>query len=104
MQSTATLAIVMIAVAGILGIASITTITAYGQISQQPPITSNDECLPGSLVHCIDSEENPPNLNDDCLPGSMIHCIDGDHNNRGQREVPIKSLLEIIVKDFGIWQ
>ena len=42
------------ATAGTLGIGR-TTITAYGQTSQQqPPITSNDECLPGSVVHCID--------------------------------------------------
>jgi hypothetical protein len=42
------------ATAGTLGIGT-TTITAYGQTSQQqPPITSNDECLPGSVVHCID--------------------------------------------------
>jgi hypothetical protein len=38
-------------------------IAAYGQTSQQqPPITSNDECLPGSEVHCIDDDHN--NLRD----------------------------------------
>jgi hypothetical protein len=67
------------ATAGTLGIGTTTTmITAYGQTSQQqqPPITSNDECLPGSVVHCIDDdEENPPNSNEDCLPGSEVHTV-----------------------------
>ncbi len=67
------------AIAGIVGIGATTLTAAYGQISQ-PPITSNDECLSGSVVHCIDDEENPPNSNENCLPGSVVHCID-DHNN-----------------------
>jgi hypothetical protein len=66
MQKTSTFAMVIIgaaAIAGILGIGPTTMITAYGQTSEQPPITSNDECLPGSEVHCIDDDDHT-NLRD----------------------------------------
>jgi hypothetical protein len=79
-------------------------IAAYGQTSQQqPPITSNDECLPGSVVHCIDDdEENPPNSNEDCLPGSEVICIDyDDHNNlRNLFELNIDELLQLDADDL----
>jgi hypothetical protein len=70
-QKTSSFAMIIIivmtlaAMAGIFGIGATTTstITAYAQTSQeQPPITSNDECLPGSVVHCIDDDHN--NLED----------------------------------------
>jgi hypothetical protein len=102
--------IVVMAVAatvGTLGIGTTTTmITAYGQTSQQPPITSNDECLPGSEVHCIDDDEEnpPPNSNEDCLPGSEVHCIDddGDHNNLEDLfELDVDELLQLDVDDRG---
>jgi hypothetical protein len=116
MQKASTYAMVIIVVAiaatvGTLGIGTTTTmITAYGQTSQeqQPPITSNDECLPGSVVHCIDDEENPPNSNDECLPGSQVHCIDdgGDHGNlRGLFELDVGELLQLdadeLLERFG---
>jgi hypothetical protein len=113
MQKRSTFAMVIIAVAiaataGTLGIGPTTMITAYGQTSQ-PPITSNDECLPGSVVHCIDDdEENPPNSNEDCLPGSQVHCIDddGDHGNlRGLFELNVDELLQLdadeLLERFG---
>jgi hypothetical protein len=91
------------ATAGTLGIGT-TTITAYGQTSQQqPPITSNDECLPGNVVHCIDDdEENPPNSNEDCIPGSEVYCIDdGDHNNLSDLfELDVDELLQLDVYDL----
>jgi hypothetical protein len=91
------------ATAGTLGIGR-TTITAYGQTSQQqPPITSNDECLPGSVVHCIDDdEENPPNSNEDCIPGSEVYCIDdGDHYNLSDLfELDVDELLQLDVDDL----
>jgi hypothetical protein len=48
------------AMAGILGIGATTsTITAYAQTSEeQPPITSNEDCLPGSEGHCIDDDDH----------------------------------------------
>jgi hypothetical protein len=114
MQKRSTFAMVIIAVAiaataGTLGIGTTTMIAAYGQTSeQQPPITSNDECLPGSVVHCIDDdEENPPNSNEDCLPGSEVHCIDdGDHSNlRGLLELNVDELLQLdadeLLERFG---
>jgi hypothetical protein len=66
MQKTSTFAMAIIAVAamaGTLGIGATTSmITAYAQTSQQqPPITSNDECLPGSQVHCIDDDDDHHN-------------------------------------------
>jgi hypothetical protein len=106
MQKHSTFAMVIIAVAamaGILGIGAATTmITAYGQTSQeQPPVTSNDECLPGSVVHCIDDEENPPNSNEECLPGSAVHCIDDDHGNlRDLFELNVDELLQLDVNDL----
>jgi hypothetical protein len=108
MQKTSTFLIVItviawVAVAGIVEIGATTAITAHRRILQQPSITSNDDCLPGSVVDCTDSEENPPNSNDDCLPGSEVHCID-DHNNRGQQELPINSLLAIVFENLGVWQ
>lgn len=108
MQKTSTFLIVItviawVAVAGIVEIGATTAITAHRQILQQPSITSNDDCLSGSVVDCIDSEENPPNSNDDCLPGSEVHCID-DHNNRRQQELPINSLLAIVFENLGVWQ
>jgi hypothetical protein len=49
-------------------------------ICRQPPITSNDECLPGSVVHCID---------------------DGDHNNlRDLFELDVDELLQLDVDDL----
>jgi hypothetical protein len=105
MQKTSTFAMVIIgaaAIAGILGIGPTTMITAYGQTSEQPPITSNDECLPGSVVHCIDDEENPPNSNEDCLPGSEVHCIDDDdHTNlRDLFELDVNELLALDADDL----
>ena len=114
MQKASTSAIVIIvmgvaAMAGILRIGATSTITAYAQTSQeqQPPVTSNDECLPGSVVHCIDNEENPPNSNEDCLPGSQVHCIDdGDHSNlRDLFELDVDELLQLdadeLLERFG---
>jgi hypothetical protein len=96
--------IAVAAMAGILEIGAATTmITAYGQTSQeQPPVTSNDECLPGSVVHCIDDEENPPNSNEECLPGSAVHCIDDDdHGNlRDLFELNVDELLQLDVNDL----
>jgi hypothetical protein len=108
MQKASTSAMVIIvmavaATAGTLGIGTTTTmITAYGQTSQ-PPVTSNDECLPGSVVHCIDDEENPPNSNEDCLPGSEVHCIDDDDNHNNLRdlfELDVDELLQLDVDDL----
>jgi hypothetical protein len=101
-STSAMVIIVMAAMAGILGIGATSMITAYAQTSQ-PPITSNDECLPGSVVHCIDNEENPPNSNEECLPGSQVHCIDddGDHSNlRDLFELDIDELLQLDVDDL----
>jgi hypothetical protein len=98
-SSSAMVIIVMAAAVGTLGIGP-TMITAYGQ--SQPPVTSNDECLPGSVVHCIDDEENPPNSNEDCLPGSAVHCIDDDdHGNlRDLFELDVNELLQLDVDDL----
>jgi hypothetical protein len=73
------------ATAGTLGIGTTTTmITAYGQTSQQPPITSNDECLPGSEVHCIDDDD------------------DDDHNNLEDLfELDVDESLQLDVDDRG---
>ena len=111
MQKASTSAMVIIvmavaAMAGILGIGTTSTITAYAQTSQ-PPITSNDECLPGSVVHCIDDEENPPNSNEDCLPGSEVHCIDDDDHGslRDLFELDVDELLQLdadeLLERFG---
>jgi len=107
MQKASTSAMIIIvmavaATAGTLGIGTTTMIAAYGQTSQQPPITSNDECLPGSVVHCVDDEENPPNSNEDCLPGSEVHCIeDDDHNNlRELFELDVDELLQLDADDL----
>jgi hypothetical protein len=114
MQKTSTSAMVIIvmavaAIAGIVGIgATSSRLTAYAQTSEeQPPITSNDECLPGSVVHCIDDEENPPNSNEGCLPGSAVHCIDDDdHTNlRDLFELDVNELLALdadeLLERFG---
>jgi hypothetical protein len=110
MQKASTSAMVIIvmavaATAGTLGIGTTTTmITAYAQTSQ-PPVTSNDECLPGSVVHCIDDDEEnpPPNSNEDCLPGSEVHCIDDDDNHNNLRdlfELDVDELLQLDVDDL----
>lgn len=93
--------IIVIAAASMVGIGigpTTSTIAAYGQTSQQqPPITSTDECLPGSVVHCIEDEENPPNSNEECLPDSEVHCIDDQNNLDDVFELDVDELLDLDV-------
>jgi hypothetical protein len=46
--------IAWVAAAGILEIGAITEMTAYTADVLQQPITSYDECLPASEIHCVD--------------------------------------------------
>ncbi|HJU34840.1 MAG TPA: hypothetical protein VJ695_06940 [Nitrososphaera sp.] len=93
---------VVASMAGILLIGGTVVTSAYGQIFQQPPIASNDECLPGSAVHCIDHRENPPNSNEGCLSGSAVHCIDDRDNSHELFEFAVHNFLDNLFYRLGV--